>query len=192
MQKKKKYPSIYKYIYSKKASLSKQDTPTKELGEHISGSNSQVSEFSSPVASSSYLNRFTNSESSTDEEGKAVTTVSYTHPRDERPTVHLADCFLKSLCQTPLQVVRLSGTMTSLQSPPSFPSQGVISLQARPQQRTSPHPLQAVRRSKAGAAPPRTPASPSLQQTSPASRSPTSPTLTLNKEVSHLSSHIII
>ncbi|MCJ8739265.1 hypothetical protein PDJAM_G00045410 [Pangasius djambal] len=48
-----------------------QETPTKELGEHISGSNSQVSEFSSPVASSSYLNRFTNSESSTDEEGGA-------------------------------------------------------------------------------------------------------------------------
>ncbi|XP_060757727.1 serine/threonine-protein kinase LMTK2 isoform X2 [Neoarius graeffei] len=48
-----------------------QETPTKELGAHISGSNSQVSEFSSPVASSSYLNRFTNSESSTDEEGGA-------------------------------------------------------------------------------------------------------------------------
>ncbi|KAM9457052.1 serine/threonine-protein kinase LMTK2 isoform 2-T2 [Clarias gariepinus] len=48
-----------------------QETPTKELGEHISGSNSQMSEFSSPVASSSYLNRFTNSESSTDEEGGA-------------------------------------------------------------------------------------------------------------------------
>ncbi|XP_060748779.1 serine/threonine-protein kinase LMTK2 isoform X2 [Tachysurus vachellii] len=48
-----------------------QETPTKELGEHISGSNSQVSEFSSPSASSSYLNRFPNSESSTDEEGGA-------------------------------------------------------------------------------------------------------------------------
>ncbi|XP_026853760.2 serine/threonine-protein kinase LMTK2 isoform X2 [Electrophorus electricus] len=48
-----------------------QDTPTKELGDHLLGSNSQVSEFSSPVASSSYLNRFTNSESSTDEEGGA-------------------------------------------------------------------------------------------------------------------------
>ncbi|KAF4092793.1 hypothetical protein AMELA_G00025110 [Ameiurus melas] len=51
--------------------LKGRETPTKELGEHISGSNSQVSEFSSPVASSSYLNRFTNSESSTDEEGGA-------------------------------------------------------------------------------------------------------------------------
>ncbi|XP_066545957.1 serine/threonine-protein kinase LMTK2 isoform X2 [Amia ocellicauda] len=46
-----------------------QETPTKELGDHSSGSNSRVSEFSSPVPSSSYLNRFTNSESSTDEEG---------------------------------------------------------------------------------------------------------------------------
>lgn len=46
-----------------------QDTPTKELGDHSLGSNSQVSEFSSPVPTSSYLNRFTNSESSTDEEG---------------------------------------------------------------------------------------------------------------------------
>ncbi|XP_030645724.1 serine/threonine-protein kinase LMTK2 isoform X2 [Chanos chanos] len=48
-----------------------QETPTKELGDHSLGSNSQVSEFSSPVPSSSYLNRFTNSESSTDEEGGA-------------------------------------------------------------------------------------------------------------------------
>ncbi|XP_067089315.1 serine/threonine-protein kinase LMTK2 isoform X1 [Osmerus mordax] len=46
-----------------------QETPTKELGDHSSGSNSQVSEFSSPVPSASYLNRFANSESSTDEEG---------------------------------------------------------------------------------------------------------------------------
>uniref|UniRef100_A0A3P8SN76 Serine/threonine-protein kinase LMTK2 n=1 Tax=Amphiprion percula TaxID=161767 RepID=A0A3P8SN76_AMPPE len=46
-----------------------QETPTKELGEHSSGSNSQVPEFSSPVSTASYLNRFTNSESSTDEEG---------------------------------------------------------------------------------------------------------------------------
>ncbi|MBN3285763.1 LMTK2 kinase, partial [Polyodon spathula] len=42
-----------------------QDTPTKELGDHSAGSNSRVSEFSSPVPSSS----FTHSESSTDEEG---------------------------------------------------------------------------------------------------------------------------
>ncbi|XP_029627726.1 serine/threonine-protein kinase LMTK2 [Salmo trutta] len=47
-----------------------QETPTKELGDHSSGSNSQVAEFSSPVPTASYLNRFTNStESSTDEEG---------------------------------------------------------------------------------------------------------------------------
>lgn len=45
-----------------------QETPTKELGDHSSGS-SQVPEFSSPVPTASYLNRFTNSESSTDEEG---------------------------------------------------------------------------------------------------------------------------
>ncbi|XP_060882653.1 serine/threonine-protein kinase LMTK2 isoform X2 [Labrus mixtus] len=46
-----------------------QETPTKELGDHSSGSNSQAPELSSPVSSSSYMNRFTNSESSTDEEG---------------------------------------------------------------------------------------------------------------------------
>ncbi|KAJ8413695.1 hypothetical protein AAFF_G00082020 [Aldrovandia affinis] len=46
-----------------------QETPTKDLGDHSSNANSNVSEFSSPVPSSSYLNRFTNSESSTDEEG---------------------------------------------------------------------------------------------------------------------------
>ncbi|KAE8283125.1 Serine/threonine-protein kinase LMTK2 [Larimichthys crocea] len=46
-----------------------QETPTKELGDHSSGSNSQVPEFSSPGPTASYLNRFTNSESSTDEEG---------------------------------------------------------------------------------------------------------------------------
>uniref|UniRef100_A0A672S7K1 Serine/threonine-protein kinase LMTK2 n=1 Tax=Sinocyclocheilus grahami TaxID=75366 RepID=A0A672S7K1_SINGR len=48
-----------------------QETPTKELGEHTLDPSSQLSDFSSPVASSSYLNRFTNSESSTDEEGGA-------------------------------------------------------------------------------------------------------------------------
>ncbi|XP_057716972.1 serine/threonine-protein kinase LMTK2 [Corythoichthys intestinalis] len=44
-----------------------QDTPTKELGDHASGSNTHTPQFSSPEPSSSY--RFTNSESSTDEEG---------------------------------------------------------------------------------------------------------------------------
>ncbi|KTG35548.1 hypothetical protein cypCar_00020963, partial [Cyprinus carpio] len=48
-----------------------QETPTKELSEHTLDPSSQLSDFSSPVASSSYLNRFTNSESSTDEEGGA-------------------------------------------------------------------------------------------------------------------------
>ncbi|XP_077413157.1 serine/threonine-protein kinase LMTK2 [Vanacampus margaritifer] len=46
-----------------------QDTPTMELGDHSSGSNMYTPQFSSPVPNSSYLNRFTNSESSTDEEG---------------------------------------------------------------------------------------------------------------------------
>ncbi|XP_068575078.1 serine/threonine-protein kinase LMTK2 [Cebidichthys violaceus] len=46
-----------------------QETPTKELGDHSSGSRNQAPEFSSPVSNASYLNRFTNSESSTDEEG---------------------------------------------------------------------------------------------------------------------------
>lgn len=45
-----------------------QETPTKELGDHSSGS-SQAPEFNSPAPTASYLNRFTNSESSTDEEG---------------------------------------------------------------------------------------------------------------------------
>ncbi|XP_030590842.1 serine/threonine-protein kinase LMTK2 isoform X2 [Archocentrus centrarchus] len=44
-------------------------TPTKELGDHSSDSNSQVPQFSSPTPTASYLNRFANSESSTDEEG---------------------------------------------------------------------------------------------------------------------------
>ncbi|XP_067314130.1 serine/threonine-protein kinase LMTK2 isoform X2 [Pseudorasbora parva] len=48
-----------------------QETPTKELGEHTLDPSSQLSDFSSPVSSSSYFNRFTNSESSTDEEGGA-------------------------------------------------------------------------------------------------------------------------
>lgn len=46
-----------------------QETPTKELSDHSSGSDSQVAEFISPVPTASYLNRFINSESSTDEEG---------------------------------------------------------------------------------------------------------------------------
>ncbi|XP_061568729.1 serine/threonine-protein kinase LMTK2 [Cololabis saira] len=44
-----------------------QETPTKELGDH--SSNSHSPEFNSPVPTASYLNRFANSESSTDEEG---------------------------------------------------------------------------------------------------------------------------
>ncbi|MEQ2167780.1 hypothetical protein GOODEAATRI_007535 [Goodea atripinnis] len=46
-----------------------QETPTKELGDHSSGLSSQSPELSSPVSTASYLNRFANSESSTDEEG---------------------------------------------------------------------------------------------------------------------------
>lgn len=46
-----------------------QETPTKELGDHSGSSNSRVPEFGSPGPTASYLNRFTNSESSTDEEG---------------------------------------------------------------------------------------------------------------------------
>ncbi|XP_014881231.1 serine/threonine-protein kinase LMTK2-like [Poecilia latipinna] len=46
-----------------------QETPTKELGDHLSGLSSQSPELSSPVSTASYLNRFANSESSTDEEG---------------------------------------------------------------------------------------------------------------------------
>ncbi|KAM8844683.1 serine/threonine-protein kinase LMTK2 [Spinachia spinachia] len=44
-----------------------QETPTKELGDH--SSHNRAPEFSSPVSTAGYLNRFTNSESSTDEEG---------------------------------------------------------------------------------------------------------------------------
>ncbi|XP_015250297.1 PREDICTED: serine/threonine-protein kinase LMTK2 [Cyprinodon variegatus] len=46
-----------------------QETPTKELGDHSSGLSSQSPELGSPVSTASYLNRFPNSESSTDEEG---------------------------------------------------------------------------------------------------------------------------
>ncbi|XP_078096744.1 serine/threonine-protein kinase LMTK2 isoform X2 [Mustelus asterias] len=48
-----------------------QETPTKELGEHSAAENSQVSDGGSPIVStgSHFSNRFSNSESSTDEEG---------------------------------------------------------------------------------------------------------------------------
>ncbi|XP_020793561.2 serine/threonine-protein kinase LMTK2 isoform X1 [Boleophthalmus pectinirostris] len=46
-----------------------QETPTKELGDHSGSSNSHVPEFGGSGPTASYLNRFTNSESSTDEEG---------------------------------------------------------------------------------------------------------------------------
>ncbi|XP_078414993.1 serine/threonine-protein kinase LMTK2 isoform X2 [Cetorhinus maximus] len=48
-----------------------QETPTKELGEHSAAENSQVSDGGSPIAptGSHFSNRFSNSESSTDEEG---------------------------------------------------------------------------------------------------------------------------
>lgn len=46
-----------------------QETPTKELGDHSGSSNSQVPEFGTGPNASSLLSRFTNSESSTDEEG---------------------------------------------------------------------------------------------------------------------------
>lgn len=46
-----------------------QETPTKELGEHSYDSNSQAPELSGAAPPAGYLNRFTNSESSTDEEG---------------------------------------------------------------------------------------------------------------------------
>ncbi|MFT7812198.1 serine/threonine-protein kinase LMTK2 isoform X1 [Arapaima gigas] len=46
-----------------------QNTPTKELSDHLLGSSEPASESSIPVSPFSYLSRFTNSESSTDEEG---------------------------------------------------------------------------------------------------------------------------
>ncbi|XP_067912682.1 serine/threonine-protein kinase LMTK2 isoform X2 [Heterodontus francisci] len=48
-----------------------QETPTKELGEHSAAENSQVSDGGSPITpiGSHFSNRFSNSESSTDEEG---------------------------------------------------------------------------------------------------------------------------
>ncbi|KAJ8251197.1 hypothetical protein GJAV_G00218370 [Gymnothorax javanicus] len=48
-----------------------QETPTKDLSEHLSRSCSQASDFCSRVPSSSPMNRVTNSDSSTDEEGGA-------------------------------------------------------------------------------------------------------------------------
>lgn len=46
-----------------------QETPTKELGEHSYGSSGQAPELGGAAPPAGYLNRFTNSESSTDEEG---------------------------------------------------------------------------------------------------------------------------
>ncbi|XP_018617353.1 serine/threonine-protein kinase LMTK2 isoform X2 [Scleropages formosus] len=46
-----------------------QDTPTKELSDHLLESSEPVPESSIPVSPFNYLGRFTNSESSTDEEG---------------------------------------------------------------------------------------------------------------------------
>lgn len=46
-----------------------QETPTKELGDHSYGSSSPAPDYRGSAPTSGYLNRFTNSESSTDEEG---------------------------------------------------------------------------------------------------------------------------
>lgn len=50
-----------------------QETPTKELGDHSYGSSSQAAESSGAAPPAGCLNRFTNSESSTDEEGNGPT-----------------------------------------------------------------------------------------------------------------------
>ena len=93
-----------------------------------------------------------------------------------------------------LQVVALSGMTTSaLRTPPSSPRQPVTSSRLRRLLRraliTSPRPRLAARWSRAGTAPPTTPASPSLLPASPASPSRTSLTPTWSKEASDLRAH---
>lgn len=85
-----------------------QETPTKELGHH-SDSNSQVPEYSNPGPTTSYLNRFTNSESSTDEEGHAKAHQMF--PAVENNLLCRFSVLTRSFKS--LQVVVLSGMMTS-------------------------------------------------------------------------------
>ncbi|XP_034047265.1 serine/threonine-protein kinase LMTK2 [Thalassophryne amazonica] len=88
-----------------------QETPTKELGDHSSGSNSQAPELSSTVPAASYLNRFTNSESSTDEEGGGF-------EWDDDFSSH-TPAFLPSTDTDLLSKAKSSSAVSSFSSPPS-------------------------------------------------------------------------
>uniref|UniRef100_A0A8C9ZV85 Serine/threonine-protein kinase LMTK2 n=1 Tax=Sander lucioperca TaxID=283035 RepID=A0A8C9ZV85_SANLU len=86
-----------------------QETPTKELGDHSSGSHNQAPEFSSPVPTASYLNRFTNSESSTDEEGGG-----FEWDDDFSP----APAFLPKMDKDPVSKTMSSSAASRFSSPP--------------------------------------------------------------------------
>lgn len=164
-----------------------QETPTKELGDHSSGSNNQVPEFNSPAPTASYLNRFTNSESSTDEEGNTETfyTVS------EICLYH----YMSWLVTKSPQVVVLNGMMIS--PPLQLPSlrRHIKTQHLRRCQRLQAlaSPLHLLHQgtccSQAGQALQTTPASPSHQPTLLASPWRILPTLTSNKEASWACSH---
>ncbi|XP_028455096.1 serine/threonine-protein kinase LMTK2 [Perca flavescens] len=86
-----------------------QETPTKELGDHSSGSHNQAPEFGSPVPTASYLNRFTNSESSTDEEGGG-----FEWDDDFSP----APAFLPKMDKDPVSKTMSSSAASRFSSPP--------------------------------------------------------------------------
>lgn len=162
--------------------FSNKETPTKELSDHSSGSNSQVPEFSSPVPTASYLNRFTNSESSTDEEGNT-----------ETHQLHVGNMFsvtCSDLFTDSQQVVVLSGMMTSPPLHlPSCPRQ-IKTQYPRPCPHLQHlvfllrHPLQGAYWSPAGPAPQTTPVFPSHLPALLASPLHILLTLTSNKEAS--------
>ncbi|KAM7386783.1 hypothetical protein PAMA_009418 [Pampus argenteus] len=88
-----------------------QETPTKELGDHSSGSNSHVPEFSSPTPTASYLNRFINSESSTDEEGGGFEwDDDFSSP---------SPAFLSKANKDPISKVTSTSAASHLSSPPT-------------------------------------------------------------------------
>ncbi|XP_068192158.1 serine/threonine-protein kinase LMTK2 isoform X2 [Antennarius striatus] len=87
-----------------------QDTPTKELGDHSSASNSEAPQFSSPAPTTGYLNRFANSESSTDEEGGGF------EWDDDFPS--LGPAFLPKKDQDPVSKAMSSSAASRFSSPP--------------------------------------------------------------------------
>lgn len=144
------------------------------MGDFSTGSNSHVPEINNPVPTASYLNRFTNSESSTDEEGNVKNHKIFVSE----------NVFVLTRSLNPPQVAVLSGMMTSL----PLPCQRLHPLL---QDLTSPlrRPQSGACWSPAGPALQTTPVFPFHRPTSPASPSHISPTRTSNKEASSACSH---